>query len=467
MKNKKRKNIENESCRKIPFGQKILQWLKRNFTATIIGLILSVIGIVLTILFGIKDCSGNSPIKVIEYNTPNTTTTDASLLGKNVLLDISLLNYQGVIKQMNEDETDIFKRSYPNFQYRDTIIDNIYTILPKNEYYNYYYDKHLILSPEPLENFPYYTIATHYCYLDVKFVNNSDVTLLLDKLLIDVSESTIDNTPYLYVYSMKGISKLFFVNDGHDTWTGFDFEFSLLNPNQSFDGQYQFKTYIPYFKDRYELDLVPYIASCGFNYEQLFKLLEIDNEQKGYRKEFIDEERQNFQDYRTLEICTHEIQSPFSVNWNEYAKPFHFEKGDGNSNKYDYNYWYGSGTIHAKLIGQVSFRGHPLKMKIVTDIPITSCGGAGDWLEISNTYDILLHNNDKNYQIEYPISLSLKPNEAERIALKFTAKTSSNHKLKVSLGNINGLDIKCNPISLSIFQPRTWQEVIDNGGFEN
>jgi hypothetical protein len=58
-------NIEKENCRensKQSIGQKILQWLKRNFTATIIGLVLSIIGIFFSIFFGVKGCSeGNNP----------------------------------------------------------------------------------------------------------------------------------------------------------------------------------------------------------------------------------------------------------------------------------------------------------------------------------------------------------------------------------------------------------------------
>jgi len=65
------KNIENKKFRKnnkLSIGQRILQWLKRNFTATVIGIMLSIIGIILTLIFDLKGCG--------EDNEPFTATIE-------------------------------------------------------------------------------------------------------------------------------------------------------------------------------------------------------------------------------------------------------------------------------------------------------------------------------------------------------------------------------------------------------
>ena len=117
-------------------------------------------------------------------------------------------------------------------------------------------------------------MQTHACYLDVKIVNNSDATLILDKLLIDVEYSKIDPIPFLYVCTEEdNTSKLFFVNEGYGKWEGFDFEFTFLKANQTFDGTFAFKTYVPYFGTTFRLDLQPYIKSYGFDYDRLVKLV--------------------------------------------------------------------------------------------------------------------------------------------------------------------------------------------------
>ena len=441
MKNtKKAKTVKNENCcknNKQSIAQKILQWLKRNFTATIIGLVLSIIGIALTIFFGINDSSNR---KTTKTNTSVTTTAIDANLDKNILLDISLMNYQDVIKQMSEEETWEFEWSYPEFQYKDAIINSNYSIIPQNKYYNDYYDKHAVNVPS-LAYWEDCSLQTHACYLDVKIVNNSDATLILDKLLIDVEESKIDETPFLYMCTEEAYtSHIFFVNEGYGKWDGFDFEFALLKPDQTFNGEYVFKTYIPYFEDAYRMDLRSYIKSVGFDYDRLLKETPA---------EYNIEDGNNF-------IYLY-IQQDSIRKYEKYAEPFQFiPSNDRFIDEYT-NY-----NIHAKLIGKITFHGYPISINIQADVPITTEAGFGGGFNFSSKYDIKLREQSSNYQIKHPISLSLKPNEAERIALVFTAKKTSNHKLKIALDNINGLDIKCNPISLSIFQPRTFQEILDN-----
>ena len=144
-----------------------------------------------------------------------------------------------------------------------------------------------------------------------------------------------------------------------------------------------------------------------------------------------------------------------------YIRLFDVEKNISEYTKYAKPFQINSNGIYATLIGRITFRGYPLSIDIKANIPITTEVGFGAALEYSSAYDIKLKNEGKNYQIKYPISISLKPNEAERIALKFTAEKTSIHNLKVALDNINGIDIESKPISLSIFQPRTFKELLN------
>ena len=379
--------------------------------------------------------------KRIADNSPTTTRIiDASLLGKNVLLDISLMDYQDVVNQITEDEKYAFDESYPNFQYIDTIINGSYSIIPHNIYYNNYFNKNYIdytFADGWSGGFP----QVHACFLDVKIVNNSDATLILDKILIDVEESKTDQTPFLYVFTDdRFTSKLFFVNQGYGKWEGFDFEFTFLKDDQTFDGAYSFKTYIPYFENRFVLDLKPYIESFGFDYERLLK-------------ETSAKAEDNYILFSKF-IPQNELNDSLINIYKKYTHPFPLEV---------FHEDFGLEIIiRATLIGRLTFHDFPLCIDLKSLVFITTDGGWGDSFNLNfSAFDIKLRDDGENYQIKYPVSISLKPNEAERLALKFTAEKTSHHKLKVALDNINGIDIKSNLISLSIFHPIPSHEILD------
>ena len=103
MKKRKTKKTIIENCcenNKQSITQKILQWLKRNFTATVIGLVLSVIGIVLTIYFGTKDSKEpfTATIQITNWDIYHETFLPTIKLEIDGKIIEEQINEKGIVK---------------------------------------------------------------------------------------------------------------------------------------------------------------------------------------------------------------------------------------------------------------------------------------------------------------------------------------------------------------------------------
>ena len=105
-------------------------------------------------------------------------------------------------------------------------------------------------------------VNEHYPILDVKLVNNSGETIVIDNIVLDVEESVVDKYPFVVLSESGGF--ITFTNQGWNGWGNCKFRFSLhKKKNEKTRGKYTFEVDIPTLvanSDVYELDMFDYLV---------------------------------------------------------------------------------------------------------------------------------------------------------------------------------------------------------------
>lgn len=362
-----------------------------------------------------------------------TNTFSAENVLDNVIIKASLMSEQDALKQVKD--FSFLKDSYNTFRYRDTIINGLYTIKPCNDYLNKYYDEKKVI----IQEFPWWEwiINPHNPFIDVKIVNNSNQTLFVDKIVAEVKESVLDERHLLLLHREEAnTSSFLIINESWRDWKFFDFKFSF-SKHDRFSGDYKYSKRVDYFDFRHFFDLKPYLENEGVNYARLQK---IALREFGYIYEIdtVLDIKKSVYLIVTDSIIMNEINDclPSIVN-----------KADVNKGSY-------GGIPYVYLFGQLTFPDYGDTIKVEGMIPITY-GDGGAMIVPVESFNMNLKSEGNNYNVEYPVSISIKPNEAERISIQLNAPKSSFHKLRFKLNNINGVDIYSNDLSLELFKQRS------------
>lgn len=353
-----------------------------------------------------------------------------------VIIKASLMSEQDAIKQSKDSNALI--DSYETFRYKDTIINGLYTIKPCNDYLNRYYDEKKVI----IEQFPWWEwiINPHNPIIDVKIVNNSNQTLFIDKITAEVEESILDDRYLLLLHREEAnTSSFLIINESWGKWNYFDFEFSFEKEN-NFNGNYKYSQRVDNFDFCYFFDLKPYLRKEGVNYPKLQKIA-----------------LREFGDIYEMDTILDVEKSIYLIVGDSVIMNEINECLPGTVNRADVNKGAYGGIPFVYLFGRLIFPDKKDTIKVEGKIPLTY-GDGGAMINPVESFNMSLKSEGENYNIDYPVSISIAPNEAERISIQLSAPMSSYHKLRFKLNNINGIDIYSNSVFLELFREKTFVE---------
>lgn len=377
----------------------------------------------------------------------NQVLIDARLLDTVFIKTDSIISqtldydtYMGIERE--SDRSITMGPFYDSFHYIDTCINGVHSIMPYGKYVSDYYlhdsiviqdCSFLILGEDEYTNI-------HNPILDVSLVNNSDNTILVHELLIEVEESHTDTNPFVILYESGGY--LFLDDRGWKSWNEGLLRFSLLPEGQQFDGKYLFEIPISSSEEVISIPLYDYFVQSGVDFS---KLTTSSIVYKSENKEipFWD----GYSDFNSLALDTlKELLFPVKLEIER-----EYNKIDDDGNEIDEKEVFYKDP-YLVLYGELIFD-NKSKFKVGGTVRfMTSEGWGAPRLECSRTFDVKLRNDGKNYVIKYPVSHYLKAGDVDRFAIQIDADKTSYHTFKVRLHNVNQIDITTNPINLFIFK---------------
>lgn len=393
---------------------------------------------------------GSSFIDFTFVSDENNSSEDDNALSNQVLINARLLDsvfvktdpfiskkidynaYMG-IDQGDDGEIELGP-FYDSFHYVETNKDGYTVIRPEGVYVSDYYLNDsitiqdagfLMMGEDEFTN-------EHHPILDVSLVNNSDNTILVNELLIEVEESYLDKNPFVIFCESGG--HITIEDRGWRPWKNAMFRFSLLPDNQAFDGNYKFERLLNPSEEVMIIPLYDYFVQSGIDFSKICSSSLVHDVQDG-EIPFWDGEG-DAASIDSLKELLYPIQLRVDSCYEDpddevqpvYVDPYlvlHGELIFDNKSRF-------------KVGGTVRF--------------ITSEGWGAPYLECSRLVDVKLRVEGKNYTIKYPVSHYLKKGDVDRIAIQLDADKTSYHKFKVRLRNANQIDIESEPIDLLIFK---------------
>lgn len=322
---------------------------------------------------------------------------------------------------------------YDFFHYVETNEDGYTVIRPEGEYVGDYYLNDsitiqdcgfLILGEDGFTN-------EHHPVLDITLVNNSESTILVNELLIDVEESILDKNPFVIFYESCG--EIFIEDRGWRPWKNAKFRFSLLPENQPFDGKYKFERTLYSSEEGMRIPMYDYFVHSGIDFSKICSSSIVYENTHGGIPRWM-----GFGDSASIDTLQN-LLYPIELM----GEVIYDETGE------EYIYYIDPYLVlHGELIFDNNSR-----FKVGGTVRfITSEGWGAPYLECSRLIDVKLRTEGKNYTIKYPVSHYLKKGDVDRIAIQIDADKTSYHKFRVRLHNSKQIDIKTDPIDLLIFK---------------
>ncbi len=271
-----------------------------------------------------------------------------------------------------------------------------------------------------------------YPVVELFIVNNTEESLNIDELDVEVSQSRLDDLPYLYFFKCDGLSYCLPVqNESWSNWGSMILNYRILRAGEKFNGKYDRKRIIPYFTDYMLIDFASDIRSMGLDESKLVPYIEYREEALGvYPRKCDMREGENENDFNR---CSTIESDKFSYETlKELFYPFEVNTESG----------YG----YAWLYGQVSFTNHSFKKEIKTQILITFPGLGGADVDIDDKFDIQLAVQKDNYVKRLPYVTNIAPHGCERVRIRVRCDKSTHHDFVVRAKNNNGKDICTQPI---------------------
>lgn len=311
--------------------------------------------------------------------------------------------------------------------------DGSISFKPTSEYYDLYTNpSRMVLIPERDFNYSDYIENPKF---NIFISNNSDKNIAIDKIELEVSESKLDDFPYIFLQQYYTIANgLMLQNESWTSWGTMTLEYTLLHKGESFSGNYTHKIKIPYFEEYAYIDFLSDIISEGFDPSKIEQYLDDTwDEDKIYHKPvFGNSAKSDHLIFRTLSSDLEITQDVM----NDISYPFEF------------GYVYGcSPYIFARLFAKMSFSNHSFTKEFSAIIPITCVypGGAND--ELVDEFSIELKPEGKNYKITLPYISKITSNDSERLQIIVKCVKSSKHNFKISITTSDGKIFSSKPIN--------------------
>lgn len=333
-----------------------------------------------------------------------------------IIIDFRLASY---------DDKDVQKQINPNSDFR-YVENSSGHIEATSKYISGFYKDNTILIPQLGYYEPPSFESLHFPIFDLKLINNTKETIVLDKLIFEVESSEIDERPLIYLYTavyQEDKLCLSMINEGWKEWKSCSLYFnffplnSVPNKRASENDHFAHSATIPFFENKHNLDLTSYLESEGVDVAFL---------------------RDHFNEGEYVTTESNDI----------YLRAL--------SRFSDYRNWFGE--YEAGIDGIIVITDHNNKLyrlSIRGRVVLLTIPGLGGGLETYDHYEVKLRTQGKNYIINHPVSISLTPNEPLRMFLTIAADKSSMHRFKVKLNNINNIDVYSNPVDLHILLPKS------------
>lgn len=347
---------------------------------------------------------------------------------------------------------------YNSFHYTDSFVADTCVIVPWGRYVGDYYARSHALIDDPTFNIlgeDFYT-NTHYPLLDVKLVNNSGETIIIDNLVIAVNESVIDSRPFVVVIESAGV--LSFLNQGWTGWNDCKFRFSLSaeKPVTASD-DYKFAIDIPSSSALdesdgiFEVNMYDYLKASGVDFNRLNELSIIyshdEDEIPGWSAYYGTD---NDDEMKALDSLKN-ILAPLQLDCSQ-SDVYDYDDS-GNETTVTGVKYLGFCDPGMYLTGVLDFDNGRQLITVEGFVRVlTSEGYGAPGLNVSRVFDVKFRDEGRNYAINYPVSRILKDGEGGRIVLQLNADKTTRHQFKVKLDNINGRSYESNPVDLLMFK---------------
>lgn len=301
---------------------------------------------------------------------------------------------------------------------------------------SYYYDLYTSGNRFEIPNIAFIEDVTEwniYPKIDCFIVNNTNSTLSINELTINVVSSEIDPLPYLYIASEEAYSnKLVIANESWDEWESAFLEYSILKKGENFNGVYSSKKVIPYFKDFYRIDFTQDLIAMGYDYA---KVKSLDDEEYEDACVGIWINKGNYNTYKDIFL-------PFEIG-------IEYINNDGRIIVDDDRY-----SGFARIYGKLSIPEKSFSNEFYGRINLSTNGEFGAGMDEDDSFDVELKPIGKNYKIKFPYITTIEPEDSERIGLTILCQKSSLHSITIEAVNDNGLNIKSKEIKLHYLNPK-------------
>lgn len=308
---------------------------------------------------------------------------------------------------------------------------NSITIRPTSKYFDKYisnkiFEINYCVSPGYGD-----TENDEYPEIDCFIVNNSNKSIVINSLDINVESSLLDYFPYIYIGTPQDYSNcIYFLNESWTNWGQMTFKYKILIKGEEFNGQYEKQMVVPNFNDKKIVNLLPDLIAKGYNYDAI---------RNAAIKDGIYFESEN-----NAYLGLYRIEKKYFQKYKDLFKPFEIESDYGGD----------SYSGFARIYGEITFSNSTHKIAFVGKLSLSTEGGFGAGMYEDGKYSIKLSDNRQNYVIRYPYNTTLKPGGSERVRVKFMAPKSSNHKFYISANNNSNVAIKSKMINLYLLMPK-------------
>lgn len=276
--------------------------------------------------------------------------------------------------------------------------------------------------------------------IDIKFANNTDKSIIISKVNLEVISSKINNQPIMILPSdVSAVGNIRFKNEG---W-GVPKELQVLARVKN--GKSAEYIELPYtaYEDSYVFDISPILEEYGIKINEVIKSV---NHERLTDFENI-KENQIVRDAHFL--C---IQNFHPDSLDKYLNR-HIFVFDGPFMDFPFNC---TVTIEGTLQfswGDGGNKNHEIYFS--TDVFVSPAEGLGDLgLEPTGSYEIDLKPEGYSYMISKPIFHTLKAGEFDRIVLFLGTSQSSNHDFRVTVEYNNNEMASSSRIKLNYFMPK-------------
>jgi hypothetical protein len=284
-----------------------------------------------------------------------------------------------------------------------------------------------------------------YPTLDLKFVNNTDRTLYLSEIVIDVDESKPIREPLFAIrrdVQQRHAGYIILVNEGwteiSDLTLHFNITPGLVTDVVSIPPPYKHSIDAGPLADRLEIDVGDaFAAEDGLDLNDLLLLTNGDFTEDGQfelpevngKRERLTEEGLKHREERAL--------GPFKD-------------------------WVGT------LAGEVSYSSAAAprerrSVKFQTFVYLTNANRLGIPRPASFEYQVALKADGRSYNKVVSISQELKAGETDRFTLKIAVPQSSFHRFSLKVRDASGQELQSVPIALECFVPRSVRTSLHTG----